>query len=103
VQALLLALAEEAGVKTEVKVTGAGTAEVEVRRLTSSDRQFVFVFSHSEQTADATISLDLPWTPQHARDLTADSEVIFQAKGGATVLHRKLEAHEIWVVSLERE
>jgi beta-galactosidase len=103
VRALMLALAEEAGVKPEVQVSGSGVAELEVRRLTNSDQQFIFVFSHSDQPADATVSLELPWTPKQARDLVTDAEVSLQQNGSATVLHKALAPHEIWVVSLERE
>lgn len=99
----MLALAEEAGVKPEVQVSGTGTGEVEVRRLTGSDQQFIFVFRHSDQPADATISLRLPWKVKEARDVVTGSEVPIQQDGNASALHKTLAPGEIWVVNLARE
>jgi hypothetical protein len=99
----MLAFAEEAGVKPEVQVSGSGVTEVEVRRLTNSDQQFIFVFSHSDQLADTTVSLELPWTPKQAHDLVSGAEVALQQNGSATVLHKALTPNEIWVVRLDRE
>jgi beta-galactosidase len=105
-RALLLALAESAGVRPGVEVTGDGTAEVEVRRLSSDGQQFVFVFNHAGETADAAIALRLPWIPRAARDLVSGDDVAVRASdsnGGGSMLRRRLAPGEIWVVELERE
>ncbi|HKS94678.1 MAG TPA: beta-galactosidase trimerization domain-containing protein, partial [Terriglobia bacterium] len=100
---LLLALAESAGVKPEVEVTGSGSQDVEVRRLTSDRAELLFAFNHSTTTpADATISLRLPWPVAEARDLVADSPIALEPRDGGTALHKKLAVGEILVVRLER-
>ncbi len=101
-RALLLALAASAGVAPRVRVSGSGTDDVEVRRLIAADGQLVFVFSHSDRPADASISISLPWTPSAAHDVIVGSEVAFDQQNGATILRRTLPPHGIWVVSLDR-
>jgi beta-galactosidase len=102
-RALILALAASAGAAPEVRVSGSGTDEVEVRRLIAADGQLVFVFSHSDQPADASIALSLPWTPRGAHDLIAGSDVGIDQDHGATILRKILPPHGIWVVSLDRK
>jgi len=98
-RSLMLSLAESAGVKPEVEVSGAGTADVEVRRLVSHDQQLVFVFNHANVAADAAIALHLAWKARTAHDLVAGSDVPFEGN----VFHKRLAPGEIWVVELERE
>ena len=101
-----LALARGAGVTPQVEVTGAGTDEVEVRRLVSDRAEFVFVFNHAPTAADATVSLKLPWPAAQARDLVTDRPVeLVQRPGaptGVTVLHKNLAPGEILVLLVER-
>jgi beta-galactosidase len=100
---LLLSLAEAAGVIPEVQVSGPGTSDLEVRRLTSSDEQFICVFSHARDSANATISLRLPWKVKGARDVVANQDVPVQVNGDETVLHKDLAPDAIWVVLLDRQ
>jgi beta-galactosidase len=102
-QRLFLSLARLAGVTREVRVSGTGTSEVEVRRLTSRLEQFLFVFNHATSAADTTISLRLPWRPKSAQDLIQDQSVRFRMDGPETVLHRNLVPDAIWVVRLARD
>lgn len=100
---LLLSLAEAAGVEPEVKVSGAGTEEVEVRRLVSGDQQFVFVFNHgSSGVAQATIALHLPWKAK-AYDVVANQDVPVGVDGGETILQKRCEPDAIWVVRLQAQ
>jgi len=99
---LLVSLAEAAGVEPEVRVSGAGTAEVEVRRLVSSGEQFVFVFNHGSAGADATISLHLPWKPKAENVVTAQ-DVPLQVNDGETVLQKNLDPDAIWVIRLQAQ
>ncbi|HUI41263.1 MAG TPA: beta-galactosidase [Terriglobia bacterium] len=100
---LLWALAQAAGVTPEVKVTGEGTAEVEVRRLASANREFLFVFNHASAAADATISARLPWRVNKARDVVAGQAVAVQVNGDEVALRKNLAADAVWVVSVDRE
>jgi beta-galactosidase len=100
---LLLSLAASAGVTPEVIATGEGTAELEVRRLVSANRQFVFVFNHASAAADARINLRLPWHAKGATDLVTGQAVPVQASGDGIELRKDLAPDAIWVVSLERE
>jgi beta-galactosidase len=99
---LFLSLASLAGVTKEVRVSGPGTGEVEVRRLTSDREQFVFVFNHAADAADATISLQLPWKPKSAQDLIENQSVPFHMDRMGTIMHKNLPANAIWVVRLDR-
>jgi beta-galactosidase len=99
-QKLLLSLARLAGVTPEVRVTGTGTSELEVRRLTSPHEQFMFVFNHASSVAAATIALRLPWRVQRAVDLTANQKAPFRMQGAETLFERDLAPHAIWVVRL---
>src|SRR5581483_10106622 len=100
---LFLSLAHAAGVTDEVAVTGAGTQDVEARRLVSGREQLLFVFNHSAQAADSTISVALPWRLQQVRNLLDDSSVPFQMESGRAVVHKSMPAGETWVVSLQRD
>lgn len=100
---LFLSLAHAAGVSDEIRVTGAGTQDVEARRLVSNREQLLFVFNHSKQAANATISIALPWPAQQAKDLLTDSTLPLQNENGRQLLRKKLAAGETWVVSLQGE
>jgi len=100
---LFLSLAQTAGVAPEVLVSGPGTSELEVRRLASADQQFVFVFNHASVTADAGISLRVPWKVNRAKDLVGNQDVPVQVRGSETVLKKNLAPGAIWVIGLERQ
>jgi beta-galactosidase len=97
---LLLALARSAGVSPEVEVSGLGTSEVEVRRLTSDRVQFLFAFNHARTPAQAAISVRLPWPAVSARNLENDRDVSVRMSAGKALLQKTLAAGEIWVVRL---
>jgi beta-galactosidase len=98
---LFLSLARAAGVSSEVEVNGPGTSELEVRRLVTDDKQIVFAFNHSKNSADATLSVNMPWDVQKARNLSTDASVPFQMKNRSVVLHKNFAPDEILVFSLE--
>jgi beta-galactosidase len=97
---LLLSLARAAGVKPGVRVSGHGTTEVEVRRLVSHHEQLIFIFNHAQHPAQASISIQVPWNVQQARDIVTDRPVKFSESHGDVVLNQKLGAGEIRVVRL---
>jgi beta-galactosidase len=97
---LFLSLARAAGVIPEVEVSGAGTSEVEVRRLTGDGQQTILVFNHAGNPADASITVHLPWKLQEARELQSDQAVAFRVEAGRTIFHKQLAAGEIWVFSV---
>jgi beta-galactosidase GanA len=99
---LLVALARAAGVSPEVEVSGAGTSQVEVRRLVNDRSQFLFVFNHSNTLADATISVRLPWVLGEARDLTDDRAVPSRQVNENAIFPQKLEGGEIRILRLQR-
>lgn len=104
----LVSLANAAGVAPKVRVSGPGTSNVEVRRLVSANEQFIFVFNHAANPANATISLRLPWHVQNARDIVSDekltsSEIQTSANGEETVLQKNLVPKAIWIVRLDRK
>ncbi len=104
----LVSLASAAGVTPQVRVSGPGTAKVEIRRLISENQQFIFVFNHADNPASATISLRLPWHVQNTRDLVSDeklasSEIQTSANGEETVLQKDLAPKAIWVIRLDRK
>ena len=104
-RALLLALAESAAVPP-VSVSGADSADVEVRRLIADGHQFVFVFNHGNESGDCGVEVRLPWRPRVARDLVTGEEVPMghrDARHYDAVLHRPLPKDAIWVIKLERE
>jgi beta-galactosidase len=100
-------LAAMAGVAPEVRVSGSETSKIEVRRLTSADKQFVFVFNHASSPADATISLHLPWQVHHARDLVSGTEITSPVLQGSAnqdaILKKNLGPNGIWIVRLDRQ
>ena len=93
---MLFRLALQVGVHPEVSAPG----EVEVRRLTAPDQQFVFVFNHAEKPADANIAIDLPFAAAEARDLETDQPVEFRAEGQRIVLHKAMPTNGVWVVKV---
>jgi beta-galactosidase len=97
---LLLALARAAGVTAEVEVSGPGTNEIEVRRLTSNRVQILFAFNHAKTPAQAAIRMKSPWASLTGRDLGRDEEVPVQVSGGKVLLEKNLAPGEIWVVEL---
>ncbi|MFZ0516384.1 MAG: beta-galactosidase [Acidobacteriaceae bacterium] len=104
----LVSLANAAGVTPQVRISGPGTSEVEVRRLISENEQFVFVFNHAANPANATIALQLPWQVRNGRDLVSDeqltsSEIQTSANGEQTVLQKDLAPKAIWIVRLDRK
>jgi beta-galactosidase len=104
----LVSLASAAGVTPQVRVSGPGTSKVEVRRLISENEQFIFVFNHAANRANATISLRLRWQAQNARDLVSNekltsAEIHSSANGEETVLQKDLAPKAIWVVRLDRK
>jgi beta-galactosidase len=99
-QRLLLGLARAAGVAAEVEVSGPGTSEIEVRRLTSDRVQILFAFNHAETLAQATIRLKWSAVKAGARDLNRDSEVSVPVSGGKALLAKSFAPGEIWVVEL---
>jgi beta-galactosidase len=98
---LLLSLAQAAGVASVVEVSGTGISEMEVRRLVSDQQQIVFVFNHSKEVANATLSVRLPWQLRKARDLVNNNAVESQAKDGKVSIQGKLLADGIWILELE--
>lgn len=100
IKRFFLSLAQAAGVSAEVEVSGAGTSQVEVRRLVSEGEQLVLVFNHASSAADLKVDIRVPWTIQKARELENDRPVDFQNFGGRTIFHRHLAAGEIWVFSI---
>ncbi len=98
---LLLALARAQGVSPEVEVSGPGTSEVELRRLVGQRVEFLFAFNHAGGTADATISVRLPWPVEDARNLADDGAVPFGVAGGKATFRKNLAAGETWVVRLQ--
>ncbi len=97
---LLRSLARAAGVRAEVKVSGAGTSEVEVRRLVSPKEQLVFVFNHAQKPAQASISIYIPWSVREARDIVTGRPVKFKTANGDVVLDKNLTGGEVWVLKL---
>ncbi|MGH9405829.1 MAG: beta-galactosidase [Terriglobia bacterium] len=100
---LLLSFAAAAGVTPEVRVSGAGTDEVEVRRLVSAREQLVFIFNHGSGAADATVSIRLPWRATEARDLIRRQSVPWRVENEDTLLREHLAPDEFCVVRLRAE
>jgi len=99
---LLRALARAAGVVPEVEVSGPGTSEVEVRRLTSDRVQFLFAFNHARTPAQATISLRLPWVAGEVRNVESGRSVPVRVGGAGAVVQKTLAGGEIWVLRFAR-
>jgi hypothetical protein len=67
-----------------------------------SDRvQMVFAFNESQNPADATLTLSVPWKPRHARDWTNNSDITIQTQGDKVILRKNIPPGEEWVVALE--
>jgi len=99
---LFLSLTEAAGVEPQVQVSGAGTSELEVRRLVAGDQEFAFVFNHGSSAAEASVALRLPWKAK-AYDVVSDEAVPVEGDGGKGVLQKKLDPGAIWVVRLQEQ
>lgn len=100
-QQFLLSLADLAGVSPEVDVTGAGASGIQVRRVVSGNEQVVFAFNESNNSVDATLSLQIPWPPVRARDWSSDHDVTFMTGHGKVSLRKAFAPHEVWIVGLE--
>jgi beta-galactosidase len=98
---LMLSLAKAAGVSPDVDVSGPGTSQVEIRRMVSDRVQMVFAFNESQNPADATLTLSVPWKPRHARDWTNNSDITIQTQGDKVILRKNIPPGEEWVVALE--
>ncbi|MFL6352730.1 MAG: beta-galactosidase [Bryobacteraceae bacterium] len=98
---LFLSVARAAGVSSDVEVTGPGTSELEVRRLANTDEQILFAFNHSKNSADATLSVRVPWSIRQVSNFLNDASVPFQMRNRSVVLHKNFAAGEIWVFSVE--
>jgi beta-galactosidase len=99
-QELIVSLGRLAGIRPEVRISGPGTSQIEVRRRVSDHEQFVIVFNHASGEARATIALRLPWRVRSADDLMENRNVPIRTQDGETFLERNLVAGEIWVVHL---
>ena len=97
----LISVAESAGVSRGVDVTGSGAANIEVRRMVSGGEQIVFVFNESNDSSDAAVSLEVPWTPAIAVDWVDGHEVQFAMEGKKVLLKKTFAPHEVWVVDLK--
>ncbi len=97
---LLLALARGAGVRADVKVSGQGTGEVEVRRLVSPHEQLIFIFNHAHKPAHTSISIRIPWRVGEAKGIMTDRPVRFTQTRGNVTLDKNLSDGEIWAVKL---
>ncbi|HEY7303140.1 MAG TPA: beta-galactosidase [Bryobacteraceae bacterium] len=100
---LFLSLAHAAGVSEEIGVAGRGTESLEVRRLLGNREQLLFVFNHSSQTADSTISIALPWPLRQAQNLTDARRIPLETNNGKALLRSKMAPNETWVVRLASE
>jgi beta-galactosidase len=102
-QQFLVSLASLAGVSPEVEVSGAEKSQISVKRLVSDHQQIVFAFNESKDSVDVTVSLDVPWTPQHAIAWGDDQDVPFQRNQNKITLKKTFAPEEVWVVSLESQ
>ena len=100
-QRFLLSLAESAGVSPKVEASGAGEANIQVRRMVSGNEQIIFAFNESNDSADAKLSLQVPWMPVRAVDWTDNHDVTFTAQRGKVLLEKTFAPGEVWIVSLE--
>lgn len=100
-QRLLISMAESAGVSPEVDISGVGAANIEVRRLVSGGEQIVFAFNESNNSTDAALSLDVPWTPARVVDWSNNQDVQFATQQGKVLLKKTFAPHEVWVVDLQ--
>lgn len=101
-KSLLLSFAKAAGASSEVEVSGPATSEVEVRRLVNADSQLLFAFNHAQATAEATISVRLPWPVGQAKNLDDNRILETQERGGKTILRETLAGDQVLVVRLQR-
>ena len=101
VKAFFLSLAGAAGVPSDAEVSGAGTSEVEVRRLGGDREQTIFVFNHARAPADMTLQIRFPWTAQQATDLEDNRPVHLENRAGRALFRKRLAGGEIWVFSVQ--
>jgi beta-galactosidase GanA len=95
-----LSLAQAAGVSAEVKVSGGGTSQVEIRRLVRPGQQIILVFNHASNSADLSLAIQFPWTIREVRELENDQPVSYQSSGGQTIFRRRLAGGEIWLLNI---
>ncbi len=99
---LWLAFARGAGVSPEVEVAGAGTSEMEVRRLVGERAQFLFAFNHAKTRAYGTLSVRMPWPVGEAKDVVTDRAMPFQYTQGSVKIKQTLAGGQILVLRLSR-
>ncbi|HEV2350618.1 MAG TPA: beta-galactosidase [Terriglobia bacterium] len=97
---LMVALARGAGVTADAEVWGAGTAEVEVRRLVSAHFEILFAFNHADVPAHASISVRLPWTASEAHDFANDHSVPLNENADVVQFQLNLKGGEIRILRL---
>ena len=73
---------------------------MEVRRLVGDGYQLVFIFNHTEQAVQASISIPLPWAEAEADDLASNSPIAIRNQNGRAVLEMSLAAGGIEVLRL---
>ena len=99
---LFLALAQQAGVRPEVNITGAAADQIEVRRLLNPAQQTVFIFYHGATVVSAAVSLHLPWSAASARNLLTGAIVAVRQRNGVATLKATLRPDEILLLELRR-
>jgi len=99
---LLLSLARAAGVLPDVKVSGNGSNQVEVRRLMSDNAQFLLIFNHADTPTEAEISVRMPWTASEATDLRNNRRISLLRSEGGVSFNQSLARGQILVLRLAR-
>ena len=100
IKRFFLSLAQAAGVSPEVKLSGNGASEVEVRRLVGAGQQLILVFNHARSDADLSLAIRFPWRIREARESEIDRPVHYQNSAGRTIFHKHLATGEIWVLGV---
>ncbi len=100
IQHFFLSLAQAAGVSPEVKVSGSGTSQVEIRRLVGPGKQVILVFNHASNSADLSLAIQFPWTIREARELENDQPVSYLSSRGQTIFRKRLAGGEICLLSI---
>lgn len=80
--------------------TATDARDVEVRRLITSNAQFVFIFNYGEQPVEAQVDLQLPFAPGEARDVASGESVQFQANGSQFRIAPHLQPDEVKVLKI---
>ena len=91
------ALLEWAGVESPVLVTG---ADPEVRYLESGDDVLVFVFNHSQQPMEPSISLRLKGRSYRGVNLVTGEPVAVVIDAHSVRLKTLIGPEDVWVVRL---